>query len=141
MIIRILGRGQFEVDEGRIDHLNELRALRRGEPIRVAPTASTRTVLTTETPANVPRHFIKLHYPRRISRFNRRLRRLNIHNSIEGSRDLASVHLDKMDNRAKAAEIVARPAYINCPTDIILQRLAEFMEKIVEPLGVRLPSG
>jgi hypothetical protein len=24
MIVRILGRGQFEVDEGRIDHLNEL---------------------------------------------------------------------------------------------------------------------
>jgi hypothetical protein len=26
MIIRILGRGQFEVDEGRISHLNELDA-------------------------------------------------------------------------------------------------------------------
>jgi len=36
---------------------------------------------------------------------------------------LASVHLDKLDNRAKAAEVVARPSYINCPTDIILQRL------------------
>ena len=36
---------------------------------------------------------------------------------------LASVHLDNLDNRAKAAEIVARPAYINCPPEIILQRL------------------
>jgi nitrate/nitrite transport system substrate-binding protein len=36
---------------------------------------------------------------------------------------LASVHLDNMDNRAKAAEVVARPAYINCPPEIILQRL------------------
>jgi nitrate/nitrite transport system substrate-binding protein len=36
---------------------------------------------------------------------------------------LASVHLDKLENRAKAAEIVSRPTYINCPTDIILQRL------------------
>jgi nitrate/nitrite transport system substrate-binding protein len=36
---------------------------------------------------------------------------------------LASVHLDKMENRAKAAEIVSRPTYINCPPDIILQRL------------------
>jgi nitrate/nitrite transport system substrate-binding protein len=36
---------------------------------------------------------------------------------------LASVHLDKLDNRAKAAEVVARPAYINCPPEIILQRL------------------
>jgi nitrate/nitrite transport system substrate-binding protein len=36
---------------------------------------------------------------------------------------LASVHLDKLENRAKAAEVVARPAYINCPPEIILQRL------------------
>ena len=36
---------------------------------------------------------------------------------------LASVHLDNMSNRAKAAEVVARPAYINCPPEIILQRL------------------
>jgi nitrate/nitrite transport system substrate-binding protein len=36
---------------------------------------------------------------------------------------LASVHLDKMENRPRAAEIVARPTYINCPTDVILQRL------------------
>jgi hypothetical protein len=78
-----------------IDNLDELRALRRGEPLQVAPTASTRTVLTTETPANVPHHFVKLHYPRRISRFNRRLRRKNIRNSIEATRDLAHVMFDK----------------------------------------------
>jgi nitrate/nitrite transport system substrate-binding protein len=36
---------------------------------------------------------------------------------------LASVYLDKLDNRTKAAEIVARPTYINCPPEIILQRL------------------
>jgi nitrate/nitrite transport system substrate-binding protein len=36
---------------------------------------------------------------------------------------LASVHLDNLDNRAKAAEVVARPTYINCPPEIILQRL------------------
>src|SRR6185503_1387599 len=36
---------------------------------------------------------------------------------------LASVHLDNLDNRAKAAEVVARAAYINCPPEIILQRL------------------
>src|SRR6266576_2367582 len=36
---------------------------------------------------------------------------------------LASVHLDNLDNRARAAEVVARPAYINCPPEIILQRL------------------
>ncbi len=36
---------------------------------------------------------------------------------------LASVHLDKLDNRSKAAEIVSKPTYINCPPEIILQRL------------------
>src|SRR6187431_3012555 len=36
---------------------------------------------------------------------------------------LASVHLDNLGNRAKAAEIVSRPTYINCPPEIILQRL------------------
>ena len=28
---------------------------------------------------------------------------------------LASVHLDNLGNRAKAAEVIARPTYINCP--------------------------
>ncbi len=36
---------------------------------------------------------------------------------------LASVHLDKLENRRQAAEIIARPAYINCPPEIILERL------------------
>jgi nitrate/nitrite transport system substrate-binding protein len=36
---------------------------------------------------------------------------------------LASEHLDKLDNRPKAAEIIARPTYINCPPAIILERL------------------
>jgi nitrate/nitrite transport system substrate-binding protein len=36
---------------------------------------------------------------------------------------LASVELDKMDNRAKYAEVIARPSYINCPASTILERL------------------
>jgi len=36
---------------------------------------------------------------------------------------LASVHLDDLNNRAKAADVIARPAYINCPPAIILERL------------------
>ena len=36
---------------------------------------------------------------------------------------LASEHLDKLDNRKAAADVIARPTYINCPTDIILERL------------------
>jgi nitrate/nitrite transport system substrate-binding protein len=36
---------------------------------------------------------------------------------------LSSEHLDNLDNRAKAAEVIARPAYINCPPGTILERL------------------
>lgn len=36
---------------------------------------------------------------------------------------LASEHLDKMENRPKAAEIISRPTYINCPKEVILDRL------------------
>jgi nitrate/nitrite transport system substrate-binding protein len=36
---------------------------------------------------------------------------------------LASVELDKMENRPKFAEIIARPSYINCPPGTILERL------------------
>ena len=36
---------------------------------------------------------------------------------------LASVELDKMDQRPKFAEIIARPSYINCPASTILERL------------------
>jgi nitrate/nitrite transport system substrate-binding protein len=36
---------------------------------------------------------------------------------------LASLHLDKMENRPSAAAIIARPTYINCPPEIILERL------------------
>jgi nitrate/nitrite transport system substrate-binding protein len=36
---------------------------------------------------------------------------------------LASIHLDALDNRRAAADIIARPSYINCPPEIILERL------------------
>ena len=36
---------------------------------------------------------------------------------------LSSEHLDKMENRPSAAEVISRPAYINCPPAIILERL------------------
>jgi nitrate/nitrite transport system substrate-binding protein len=36
---------------------------------------------------------------------------------------LASVELDKMENRTKFAEVIARPSYINCPPSTILERL------------------
>jgi nitrate/nitrite transport system substrate-binding protein len=36
---------------------------------------------------------------------------------------LASVDLDKMENRPKFAEVISRPTYINCPPAIITERL------------------
>jgi nitrate/nitrite transport system substrate-binding protein len=36
---------------------------------------------------------------------------------------MSSTYLDNLDNRAKATEVIARPAYINCPPEIILERL------------------
>jgi hypothetical protein len=78
-----------------VEGMDELRALPQGEPIRVAPTASTRTVLVLDRPAGVPPHFLKLHYPRRISRFYRRLRRKGIENSVAVTADLAALHLDR----------------------------------------------
>jgi nitrate/nitrite transport system substrate-binding protein len=36
---------------------------------------------------------------------------------------LASLDLDKMDNRPRFAEIISRPSYINCPPSTILERL------------------
>ncbi len=78
-----------------IEHLDELQGYPRGEPIRVAPTASTRTLLAFENATDFPPHFIKVHLPRRISRFNRRLRRKNIENSVALARDVAHVRMDR----------------------------------------------
>ncbi|WP_414473918.1 IucA/IucC family C-terminal-domain containing protein [Microvirga sp. M2] len=78
-----------------VERLGDIRALPRDMSIRVAPTASTRTVLALERPKNGPGYFLKLHYPVRISRFNRELRRKNIHNSVAVSRDLANLRFDK----------------------------------------------
>jgi nitrate/nitrite transport system substrate-binding protein len=36
---------------------------------------------------------------------------------------LASEYIDKMDNRAAVAETISKPTYINCPKEIILDRL------------------
>jgi nitrate/nitrite transport system substrate-binding protein len=36
---------------------------------------------------------------------------------------LASEYIDKMDNRPNVAEVISRPTYINCPKEIILDRL------------------
>lgn len=56
--------------------------------ISVAPCSSTRTILTNNEAKKVPFHFVKLHFPRRISRFIRRLRKNTVQHCIEISKDL-----------------------------------------------------
>jgi nitrate/nitrite transport system substrate-binding protein len=36
---------------------------------------------------------------------------------------LSSEYIDKMENRSNVAEVISRPTYINCPKEIILDRL------------------
>ncbi len=73
-----------------IPFLDELRKYPQGDAIEVSPTASTRTVLVRNAD-NLPPHFLKLHYPKYVSRFNRRLRRLNICNSVAVTRDIKNI--------------------------------------------------
>jgi len=69
------------------DQFIELKRCKEGKAIPVVPTSSTRTVLSLA----VPPHFIKLHLPKRISRFNRRLRTSSVEYSVSISRDLEKV--------------------------------------------------
>jgi len=73
----------------------EWSRLAEGKPVAVSPTSSTRTVLTLHDEGEVGPHFLKLHYPRRISRFVRRLREKSIHNSVRASKELADVRLPR----------------------------------------------
>ncbi|WP_432967837.1 ferric iron reductase [Dactylosporangium sp. CA-233914] len=55
---------------------DELLGLPSGPPLTVVPSANARTVFVEAAGGRpVPPHFVKLHYPRRLSRFTRRLRR------------------------------------------------------------------
>ncbi len=77
------------------ERLEEIQTLPREAPIRVAATASTRTVLTLQHPCDASPHFIKLHLPCRISRFNRRLLRKEIHNAIVATKEIGRLSCDK----------------------------------------------
>lgn len=81
-------------EDTRIIFMEELRKF-LASSICVSPTASTRTVMTMETKADtIPIHFIKLHYPRQISRFIRRLRENTIQNCLETSKDLKNLSIE-----------------------------------------------
>lgn len=62
--------------------------------LKVSPTASTRTVITIDN--DVPCHFLKLHYPRRISRFIRSLGGNIIRKCVAISSDLTAISLPEL---------------------------------------------
>jgi hypothetical protein len=67
-----------------------LRSLTSGPPLLVTPTANTRTVFVIERDGRAaPPHFVKLHFPRRLSRFTRRLRRPMIELQLWVSQELS----------------------------------------------------
>jgi siderophore synthetase component len=85
--------------------VERLRELPQSASVRVAPTASTRTVLAMQA---TPPHFLKLHYPKRISRFNRRLRLKNIQTSVAVTRDVDAIAHDRFAYLPDVLGIVLR---------------------------------
>lgn len=73
---------------------SELLACRPGPPMEVVPLANARTVLVRRIGDRpVEPHFLKLHYPRRLSRFTRRLRQEMIVLQLWVSRQLAAARV------------------------------------------------
>ncbi|MBI4175448.1 short-chain oxidoreductase [Candidatus Berkelbacteria bacterium] len=70
-----------------IAYLADIEKFASDTSLFVAPSASIRTVMPLDT--SLPFHFLKLHYPRRISRFLRRLRQRGIDFYLMVTRDLA----------------------------------------------------
>lgn len=73
--------------DDRTAFIEEIRQYPQVKPLLVSPGASTRTVMYRQ---DLP-HFIKLHYPKRISRFVRRLRKNTIKTCLSVSRDLRNL--------------------------------------------------
>lgn len=68
---------------------DQLDGCRPGPPIEVVPSANARTVFVVRLDgAPVEPHFLKLHYPKRLSRFTRRLRRQVIELQLWVAREL-----------------------------------------------------
>jgi hypothetical protein len=67
-----------------------LNGFERGPVLTAVPSANARTVFVTAAGGDpVPPHFLKLHFPRRLSRFTRRLRRPMIELHLWVARELA----------------------------------------------------
>lgn len=70
--------------------LRELPHYPRAASLRVAPTSSTRTVMVLDG-QGVPVHFLKLHCPRRISRFTREMSHETVYTETAISQDLQNI--------------------------------------------------
>ena len=80
-----------------IEPLVDLAELAPGPVLDVVPSANARTVFVTRMDGTpVPPHFVKLHYPRRLSRFTRRLRQPDIELQLWASRELVAAGLPAM---------------------------------------------
>jgi hypothetical protein len=77
------------LDSPELAGAGDLRRLEPGPALTVVPSANARTVFVVAAGgAPVDPHFVKLHYPRRLSRFTRRLRRPVIELQLWVSEDL-----------------------------------------------------
>lgn len=88
------------LQDDEIAYMKELRDYPRTTSIRVSPTASSRTVLTRDK--HLPEHFLKMHCPRRISRFLRKYRAASVEQSVLVSRELSSINLESFAYLAKS---------------------------------------
>lgn len=80
-----------------IESLVNLADLAPGPVLDVVPSANARTVFVTRMDgAPVEPHFVKLHYPRRLSRFTRRLRKPDIELQVWAARELVAAGLPVM---------------------------------------------
>jgi hypothetical protein len=77
--------------------LVDLAGLEPGPALEAVPSANGRTVFVTRMgSARVPPHFVKLHYPKRMSRFVRRLRRPVIELQVWAAHELVAAGLPVM---------------------------------------------
>jgi len=81
------------INDDSVDYMQEIRKYPKVKSIRVSPTASSRTVLVLEPETTLPGYFLKLHCPRKISRFYRRHRAAIIKLGIDVSEELMKVDL------------------------------------------------
>lgn len=106
----------------------QLAGLRRGPPLQVVPSANARTVFVERIAGQpVAPHFAKLHYPKRLSRFTRRLRQPVIALQLWVAQELARIDAPVLpevaggvigDDPAEAWGFLLREARPRSPTGL-----------------------